>query len=82
MFYDGSLYQADVNDPTGTPGSSADYNLVTVMGPTGATGPTGPIGLTGPTGAQGPTGCLLYTSSWCALPTAALPTRRGGMWRR
>ena len=33
VFYDGSLYQADVNDPTGTPGSSADYNLVTVMGP-------------------------------------------------
>ena len=56
VFYDGSLYQADVNDPTGTPGSSADYNLVTVMGPTGATGPTGPIGLTGPTGAQGVTG--------------------------
>ena len=55
VFYDGSLYQADVNDPTGTPGSSADYNLVTVMGPTGATGPTGPIGLTGPTGAQGTT---------------------------
>ena len=41
VFYDGSLYQADVNDPTGTPGSSADYNLVTVMGPTGRDRPDG-----------------------------------------
>ena len=67
VFYNGGLYQVEVNDPVGTPGLSPDFDLLSVTGPTGAqgpvgptgpTGPTGPagIGATGPTGAQGPTG--------------------------
>lgn len=42
VYYNGALYRARINDPTGTPGSSADYTLMTVAGPEGATGPTGP----------------------------------------
>ena len=59
LFYNGSLYQAAVDNPTGTPGSSPDYNLISVAGPTGSAGPTGPTGPTGPQGQQGlqgPTG--------------------------
>lgn len=36
--YNGSLYRARIGNPTGTPGSSADYELVSVQGPTGPTG--------------------------------------------
>lgn len=53
VYYNGALYQANVDNPTGTPGTSSDFNLVTVTGPTG---PTGPTGVTGSTGAEGPTG--------------------------
>ena len=56
FFYNGSLYQAAVANPTGTPGSSADYNLVSVAGPTGPTGPQGAAGPQGPVGETGPTG--------------------------
>lgn len=59
VFYNGSLYQTAVQNPIGTPGSSADYNLISVAGPTGATGPAGaqgPAGATGPTGPAGPQG--------------------------
>ena len=37
LFYNGSLYVANRSAPAGTPGSSADYSLVSVAGPTGAT---------------------------------------------
>ena len=56
LYYDGALYQANRSNPTGTPGTSPDYNLVTVTGPTGATGPTGSTGATGATGTEGATG--------------------------
>ena len=48
VFYNGSLYEANVNDPTGTPGTSPDFSLVTVAGPTGATGTPGATGPTAP----------------------------------
>ena len=32
LYYDGALYQANRSNPTGTPGTSPDYNLVTVTG--------------------------------------------------
>lgn len=38
LYYNGALYQANRSNPTGTPGTSPDFNLVTVTGPTGATG--------------------------------------------
>ena len=56
LYYDGALYQANRSNPTGTPGTSPDFNLVTVTGPTGATGPTGSTGATGATGTEGATG--------------------------
>lgn len=55
VYYNGNLYRADVNNPSGIPGTSADYTLITAVGPTGATGPTGPTGPTGATGATGMT---------------------------
>ena len=42
--YGGRLYRAEVPSPGGTPDASADYSLLSVLGPTGATGPTGPAG--------------------------------------
>ena len=56
MYYDGGLYQVTRANPTGTPGTSPDYSLVTVTGPTGPTGPAGINGATGPTGPTGPAG--------------------------
>ncbi len=56
LYYNGALYQANRSNPTGTPGTSPDFNLVTVTGPTGPTGPTGLTGATGAEGATGPTG--------------------------
>ena len=53
------LYLVNVNSPTGTPGQSDEFTLISgtgPAGPTGATGPTGPTGATGETGATGPTG--------------------------
>ena len=38
LYYNGALYQVNQDNPTGTPGTSPDFNLVSV---TGATGPTG-----------------------------------------
>lgn len=55
----GSLYQVVRDNPTGVPGKSSNFALVTAAGPTGpsgATGATGPTGPTGPSGAAGPTG--------------------------
>ena len=61
VYYNGSLYRAAVNAPTGTPGTSPDYTLLTVTGPTGATGPTGPTGAAGPIGATGADGAMGVT---------------------
>ena len=52
VFYNGALFRAAINAPTGTPGTSADYTLLTAT----ETGPTGPAGTTGSAGAEGPTG--------------------------
>ncbi len=41
LYYDGALYQVNRSNPSGTPGTSPDFNLVTVTGPTGPTGPAG-----------------------------------------
>ena len=56
VYYNGSLFRANRNGAVGIPGTSPDFDLVTVTGPTGSTGATGPTGPTGPTGAIGPTG--------------------------
>ena len=53
LYYNGALYKVNQDNPTGTPGTSPDFNLVSV---TGATGPTGPAGPAGATGAEGPAG--------------------------
>ena len=50
------LFRARINDPSGTPGTSPDYELVSVAGPTGPTGPTGATGAAGAAGATGATG--------------------------
>ena len=62
VYYSGALYDVNSNNPTGTPGTSPDFTLVTVTGPTGATGAQGPTGPTGPTGAAGPTGATGATA--------------------
>jgi len=54
--YNGSLYSVQVAPPTGTPGSSPDYLLISVAGPTGPAGATGIPGDPGPQGDTGPTG--------------------------
>ena len=46
VFYNGALFRAAINAPTGTPGTSADYTLLTAT-ETGPTGPTGPAGYNG-----------------------------------
>jgi uncharacterized protein (TIGR03437 family) len=56
--YNGSSYVSTVNGNTGTPGVSANWNLLALSGgtgPTGAAGATG-AGTTGATGAAGATG--------------------------
>ncbi|WP_405153048.1 hypothetical protein [Paenibacillus sp. FSL K6-0108] len=50
--FGGSTYIINVASPTGIPGSSPDYTLLTAAGATGATG----VGITGSTGATGSTG--------------------------
>jgi len=52
--YNGQLYTPNVANPSGTPGSSPDYTLVSggTTGLTGSTGATG-IGIAGATGATG-----------------------------
>ena len=52
----GALYQTMRENPTGTPGNSQDFALVTAAGPTGPQGPAGTPGAAGPTGPQGPAG--------------------------
>lgn len=47
VLYNGALYRAAVDNPSGTPGASADYTLLTAT-ETGPTGPMGPTGATGP----------------------------------
>ncbi|MCM3538544.1 collagen-like protein [Priestia endophytica] len=57
--FDGSLYVANVDSPSGIPGSSEDYTLIAsggATGPTGVTGVTGATGVTGSTGVTGTTG--------------------------
>ncbi|WP_057079962.1 BclA C-terminal domain-containing protein [Bacillus amyloliquefaciens] len=54
--FNGSSYVANVNSPSGTPETSADYTLLAAAGSTGATGSTGPTGITGATGGTGSTG--------------------------
>ena len=56
VYYNGSLFRANRNGAVGIPGTSPDFDLVTVTGPTSATGATGPTGPTGPTGATGAAG--------------------------
>ncbi|ASF54832.1 collagen-like protein [Bacillus velezensis] len=56
VLYNGSSYVANVNSPSGTPETSADYTLLAAAGSTGATGSTGPTGITGATGGTGSTG--------------------------
>jgi BclB C-terminal domain-containing protein len=56
IIYNGEVYVVDVDNPSGTPGTSSDYTLVSMLGATGPTGDTGPTGPTGPQGLQGPTG--------------------------
>ncbi|MEC3657455.1 collagen-like protein [Bacillus velezensis] len=56
VLYNGSSYVANVNSPSGTPETSADYTLLAAAGSTGATGATGPTGVTGATGITGPPG--------------------------
>ncbi|MED3000162.1 collagen-like protein [Bacillus velezensis] len=56
VLYNGSSYVANVNSPSGTPETSADYTLLAAAGSTGATGSTGPTGITGATGITGPPG--------------------------
>ena len=56
VFNNGALYQVLKDNPTGTPGNSPDYALVTATGPTGPQGPAGIAGTAGPTGPQGPAG--------------------------
>ncbi|MBA5709957.1 collagen-like protein [Bacillus velezensis] len=56
VLYNGSSYVANVNSPSGTPETSADYTLLAAAGSTGATGSTGPTGVTGATGITGPPG--------------------------
>ncbi|MFP3844779.1 collagen-like domain-containing protein, partial [Priestia filamentosa] len=51
--YNGSLYIAEVEDPTGTPDTSPDYTLLAAAGVTGPTGIQGPSGSPGPTGTTG-----------------------------
>ncbi|RAS76389.1 hypothetical protein [Priestia endophytica] len=48
--FDGSLYVANVDSPSGIPGSSEDYTLIASGGVTGSTGEPGPTGVTGATG--------------------------------
>ena len=49
--FEGSVYRVLVDAPTGTPGESADFELVLPsLGVTGPAGPTGPTGPASPTG--------------------------------
>lgn len=41
VFHNGALYQAVKDAPTGTPGTSPDFELVTATGPAGPEGPAG-----------------------------------------
>ena len=36
VYYNGQVFQVNVDNPTGVPGVSPDFNLVTVTGPTGS----------------------------------------------
>ena len=44
IVYNGQLYMVNKCDPQGTPGSSGDYTLISMMVVQGYTGPTGPTG--------------------------------------
>ncbi|MEK4614498.1 collagen-like protein [Bacillus sp. FSL K6-0067] len=56
IFYNGSTYVVNKNNPTGIPGQSSDYTLVSAAGATGPTGPQGAQGIQGPIGPQGAQG--------------------------
>ena len=47
--YNGYLYVANRDNAAGTPGSSADFTLLSTLQPVGPTGPAGVPGPTGPT---------------------------------
>ncbi|MDO4262417.1 MAG: collagen-like protein, partial [Eubacteriales bacterium] len=51
--YNGGIYRVSRSNPSGFPGTSPDFTLLTVTGPTGPAGVQGPQG---PVGAQGPAG--------------------------
>ncbi|MGZ9868833.1 hypothetical protein ACU3L3_10430 [Priestia endophytica] len=61
--FDGSLYVANVDSPSGIPGSSEDYTPITSGGATGPTGAPGPIGVTGAAGVTGVTGTTGITGA-------------------
>lgn len=56
--YQGNFYYVTVDNPAGTPGSSADYTPVQLSPNVGATGPQGVTGSTGPGGEKGDAGDL------------------------
>lgn len=74
LFYNGSLYQAAVENPSGTPGSSADYHLISVTGPQGPPASPGAEGPIGPTGPQGPAGVAPPVSA--CMPLTQLRRQR------
>ena len=53
--YNGQIFKATVDNPSGIPGSSPDYVAVSIIGDTGATGPQGIQGIQGVTGSTGAT---------------------------
>ncbi|MCL1990703.1 MAG: hypothetical protein FWG67_07425, partial [Defluviitaleaceae bacterium] len=62
--HEGEVYVVNVDNPTGTPGSSPDYTQFSMMGATGATGATGAFdtGTALFTVSGGPTGALVPVS--------------------
>ena len=68
--YEGNLYLVNVDNPTGVPGVSTDFTLLTATGPQGPQGPEGPEGPQGPAAVQ--TGELLVNGGFETY-TAAIP---------
>ena len=44
IYYNGNIYQVNKDDPSGVPGSSCDYTLISSFALNGPTGPMGPDG--------------------------------------
>lgn len=68
VYYGGTAYIVNVNNPAGTPGTSPDYtSLQGIQGPAGPAGAAGPIGPIGPAGAAGAS--MLTPFSAASAPT-------------